>query len=134
MTSKKFLADDYLVCLALLCFIISAALQQTHLKYIYELYALQEGKIFPDLAWMRGQSLLLKNLAGWNILFYTGLWIVKISFLLFFRHLDAGVRKHRYWWWAVLGVTVTSWAVCIGDIQWECMIINVEENFMGYGK
>ena len=51
--------------------------------------------------------------AGAWILSLTALWLVKFSFLLFFRKLGNHVRRQKILWWAVLGFTSASYVVCI---------------------
>ncbi|KAI4258269.1 MAG: hypothetical protein L6R42_005202 [Xanthoria sp. 1 TBL-2021] len=60
------------------------------------------------------------------VLFYSALWSIKISFLLFFRRLGNNVRGQRRIWWPVLGVTVATYFACIGSIQYACLVSSFE--------
>ena len=50
----------------------------------------------------------------------TALWLVKFSFLLFFRKLGNHVRRQQILWWAVLGFMSASYLVCIGLGPFKC--------------
>jgi len=122
---------------AVIMFLISASLQQTQINHMYQVYWSSDfltGKRLPDLAWLDGQSQLLHHLIAYNFLFYTGLWSVKFSFMIFFRRLGAGLSPYRYWWWTIIILCVASLITCIADIQWECLAFSVADNLMQYRK
>lgn len=48
--------------------------------------------------------------------FHTTLFVVKLSFLSFFRRLGQRVQGQQYIWWPVLFFSVVSYAVSVGDI------------------
>lgn len=56
------------------------------------------------------------------ISFYTSLYAVKLSFLLFFNRLGQNVHRQKYIWWPVLLFTLATYFVCIGDIQYKCIV------------
>ena len=114
-TLKKFFADDYMVVLALSSFALSAALQQSQLVHVYEIFELASGRIRPNPAFMRAQTALLHSVAGWYILFYTGLWSVKISFLFFFRRLEGGVTEASL---LVVGCACHYFSI-VGCLHWR---------------
>ncbi|KUI59523.1 hypothetical protein VP1G_06755 [Cytospora mali] len=55
-----------------------------------------------------------------QILFYTTLLLVKLSFLSFFRRLGHNVSRQKYIWWPVLVFSVITYVVSIADIQFKC--------------
>lgn len=61
------------------------------------------------------------------IFFYTGLWSVKLSFLIFFRRLGQNIDKQKYLWWPVLFFTLATYFVCIGDIPYKCLVGSLDE-------
>ena len=63
------------------------------------------------------------------VFFYTSLWAIKTSFLLFFRRLGHNVTGQKVIWWCVFGFTVASYFVCIGDIQYTCLAAPLENIF-----
>ena len=68
--------------------------------------------------------------------FYSGVWATKLSFLVFFRRLTAGLPGRHICWWTVFTLTVATYLVCIGDIQYRCLISpldKVQENCSTHG-
>ena len=45
-------------------------------------------------------------------LFWTTLWAVKFSFLLYYRNLFAGLPNQLFWWWLVSGFAVLAYLGC----------------------
>lgn len=119
---RQLFADDYFVIAACAMSLANAILWQTQQTRLYDLIRLQFGKTLYTPSAEAYSLLFNKYVIAFNILFYSSLWAVKLSFLLFFRRLDKSVRRKRYWWWFVLVVTVGSWAGCVGDIQWDCTL------------
>ena len=62
------------------------------------------------------------QIAAW-ILSFTALWLIKFSFLLFFRKLGNHVRRQRILWWLVIGFTLASYVVCISLGAFKCWSI-----------
>ncbi|KAF2705459.1 hypothetical protein K504DRAFT_414361 [Pleomassaria siparia CBS 279.74] len=61
------------------------------------------------------------------MVFYTGLWAIKIAFLLFFRRLGTqavwSLRRH---WWVVCGITVVSYFACFASLSYRCCLVSYE--------
>lgn len=68
----------------------------------------------------------LRGSAAVIILFYSSLWAVKLSFLVFFRKLVQGVVRREQLWWCVLAITAGSYFGCIGTIQYNCLLPSFE--------
>lgn len=60
------------------------------------------------------------------IMYYTTLWTVKLSVLVFFRRLGQKVRGQKIWWWCVTSFTVATWATCIGTVRPECFLRSLD--------
>lgn len=56
------------------------------------------------------------------------LWSIKASFLVFFRRLLVGVRKHERVWLVVTIYVAISFCVWMGCVQWKCTIGSVQEH------
>ena len=67
----------------------------------------------------------LPAITAFTILFYSCLWSIKLSFLLFFRRLGSRT-KGKTWWWCILVITVLSWIVCVADFSYPCSLGSVE--------
>lgn len=63
------------------------------------------------------------------VFFYTSLWAVKVSFLMFFRRLSHNVTGQKLLWWCVFAFTLASYFVCIGDIEYSCLTAPLENIF-----
>lgn len=99
---------------------------------LYDQYAVSSGRkpftadfIESDLYFLRAA------IVPANILFYSCLWTVKLSFLIFFRRLFTHFRGHRIWWWCVLIFTILTWVACIADIHYECSLGSSETIYGG---
>ena len=74
----------------------------------------------PPPSFMQQAELFLKMQFAIIILFWTTLWAVKFSFLLYYKNLFAGLPNQLFWWWSVsvfvflayLGCWATQLASC----------------------
>lgn len=89
---------------------------------MYEYYAVMAGKRPFDAAFVDEHTAFLRAILPLTILFYSTLWLVKLSFLMFFRRLGSKVKGLKIWWWFILVVTVLTWAACIADIDYQCLV------------
>lgn len=102
--------------------VCSAAIWTGVRKELYSDLALATGQITempPDFL-QRIEHLIRGNLAAY-LLSYTSLWSIKISFIVFFRRFGEKLRNQRIAWYAVLGFCLTSFAVCIGTVDYRCL-------------
>ncbi|PSN71564.1 hypothetical protein BS50DRAFT_570891 [Corynespora cassiicola Philippines] len=61
------------------------------------------------------------------MLLYTGLWCVKLAFLLFFRRLGVrSVTSLCRLWWVVFVVTVVCYFVCYATLPYRCSLISFQ--------
>ena len=93
---------------------------------MYENNQVETQKRLPGLDFQEKHTTFLHNVVAFNVFFYSCLWSVKLSLLLFFRRLRSKQRSHQVWWWCVLGVCVVTWAACVADIQWQCTVTSFE--------
>ncbi len=121
-TFRRLYSDDYLVIAAWGMLLATAVLWQTIIHIVYEQYAVTSGRaaITPDF--FTAQTHLMHTLAPLLVLFYTCLWAVKLSLLLFFRRLGSKVMGQKIWWWSILVITVVTWAICTGLLHWSCLL------------
>lgn len=126
---RKLYADDYIVIVAWLMFLATAITWQTHVQALYRQFGFTAQSIVPTPTNLAAERALLRSEVPLVMLFYTCLWAVKLSFLLFFRRLGQQVRGQKFWWWCVFGVTVATWVTSITTIQWNCNLKPVEYVF-----
>lgn len=100
----------------------TSILWQIRAPSFYENYAVMAGQRPYDLAYINEQKIFLLNLLALNILFYSSLWLVKLSFLLFFWRLGWKVKGPKIWWWCILIITLLTWVTCIATIDYRCLL------------
>lgn len=112
--------------------VTTAGLWQWAVRDIY--YILNVAAGLAPLAVDFPQRLLRGQKAAFivELFFYSSLFIVKLSFLLFFRRLGSNVRNQKYVWWPALALSVVCYLVSIGDVQYECLINTTAEHLMTY--
>ena len=93
---------------------------------VYMQYAIADGIAPFQPGFFAKEATFLHVWAALLILFFTCLWSIKLSFLLFFRRLGHNVRGHKIWWWCVLGATIATWATCVGDVQFDCSLNSLD--------
>ena len=93
---------------------------------MYTQYSLSTGQIEPTPQVLAAERILLQTEVATIFLFYTSLWTVKISVIVYFHRLGQKVRGQKIWWWFVLGFTIATWATCIGDIQYSCLLDSLD--------
>jgi hypothetical protein len=98
-----------------------AALGQVYLKDIYMLMAVSSGDMMPDPNFLEEAQRGLRAFGIAMLLFYSGIWAIKLSFLLFFKRFGAQFAAYRIFWWAVLIITIASGAITIGLMQFHCI-------------
>ena len=123
--------DDGFVVAAWLFYVALGIIFQTQINSIW--IAIDVGsnwheQLSPDST-ERLIAFLHLQIGAW-ILSLTALWLVKFSFLLFFRKLGNHVRRQRILWWAVIGFTLASYVVCISLGPFKCWI-TAEANALG---
>ena len=99
-----------------------AIIWQLEAPTLYLQYAVQSGIAPFTSGFINRDAQLLRFIVPFTILFYSCLWAVKISLLLFFRRLGSNVNGQRIWWWSIFVVTVLAWVACIGDLNWRCSL------------
>ena len=115
-------ADDALVLLAWTLLLTNTILWQTGKDALYVNIAVSSGQLFPPPAnfMVRSEQYLQKSVAV-IVFFYTGLWSIKLSFLIFFKRLGHNVKNQDKIWWTVLAITTASYFACIGTIDYRCL-------------
>jgi len=119
---RKLSTDDYLVFLAWLLALVNAAIWQARAKQLYLGISLSSGhtRVFPLDLPDQIEKFLHAILAAYLVQ-YTALWCVKLSFLFFFRGLGRNIRVQRIIWWSTLAFLISSYAVCIGTVDYRCL-------------
>ncbi|KAL9595976.1 MAG: hypothetical protein Q9219_006099 [cf. Caloplaca sp. 3 TL-2023] len=95
---------------------------QTQVDTLYTQYRIFTGAVSLTPTILDQNRVYMRTQVPIVILFYTSLYAVKLSFLLFFRRLGATISGQRVWWWIVLGITLASWMSGIGTVHYTCTL------------
>ncbi|KAL8733782.1 MAG: hypothetical protein Q9181_003464 [Wetmoreana brouardii] len=91
---RRIYTDDGLVFFAWIVLLINTIIWQERKEALYENIAVSTGQLYPppaDFAYQTESYLRSSNVV--IVFFYTGLWSVKLSFLVFFKPLGQNVRN-----------------------------------------
>lgn len=125
---RRIYADDFLVIFAWLMFLVSAVIWQWQRTALYQQFTFASTAVRTPRQREAQKSLLRSEVVTISFCF-TGLWMIKLSFLVFFRRLGQKVRRQRIWWWCVTGLTVATWATCIGTMSFKCLLGSLDYIF-----
>lgn len=130
---RRLFPDDGFVVAAWLFYVALSVIFQTQINPLW--IAINVGRnpqeqLSPDYI-ERLNGILHLQTGAW-ILSLTALWLVKFSFLLFFRKLGNHVRRQRILWWAILGFTSASYVICVSLGDYKCWT-PADGNALGIG-
>ena len=121
-TFRRLWSDDALVLASWLMFITATIIWQFFKDDLYVNLEVSAGQLYPPpVDFSKTTERYLRGSIAIIMLFYTYLWSVKISFLIFFRRLGNKVQGQKYQWWFVLAITVASYFGCLGTIDYKCL-------------
>lgn len=127
---KKLFIDDAFVIFAWFLALFTAIDWQIVARLMYQFTAVTSGQVWPPpSSFVTDSERYYKGSVVVLTFFYSSLWAVKISFLLFFRRLGQNVRGQKVLWWCVLAFTLASYFVCLGDTQYSCLAAPLEDIF-----
>jgi hypothetical protein len=90
--------------------------------------AVSRGVQMPPQDFVERSETFLKASAAIVFLFYSTLWSIKLSFLFFFRRLYINIAgRWMIFWWAITAATIATWAVCVGNIDYKCLVSPIAE-------
>lgn len=111
----RLFADDIAVYIAVVLLVIIAIMYQviTPTMFIIDQVAstLSPGMV-PPPNFMEEATIFLKIQFAIIILFWTTLWAVKFSFLLYYKNIFAGLPNHLFWWRIVCGLVLFAYLGC----------------------
>lgn len=111
---RRIYLDDVLTLIAWLMFLATASIWQSQLAAMYEGFTISSGTVIPTPEQLSAEIILLRAEFAITCMYYTSLWMIKLSFLVFFRRLGEKVRGQKIWWWCVTSFTVATWLTCMG--------------------
>lgn len=120
---KRLYWDDFFVLLALALTLASAIIWQAFMAHdMYEVMNVSAGLELPGPKFLADGRRYSQASLAILILFYSTLWSIKLSFLIFFRRLGKNVRRQKLLWWPVMGFTLASYVVAVAIIQYPCLV------------
>jgi hypothetical protein len=123
---RRLFIDDFLVISAWIIILTAAIVWQVKGHILYELYAISAGMEPFTLEFLPRYNNFMRYNVLFQILFYTGLWCIKFSFMTFFYRLSSKVKTLRVWWFVVLFCTAAVYIASIGDIEYKCSLGGIE--------
>ncbi|QSZ36724.1 hypothetical protein DSL72_006607 [Monilinia vaccinii-corymbosi] len=122
--------DDAFVVIGWICILISTVIWHFEAHSLFLSAAIASGQMSPldDPTYVTDTEHYLRASVAVIILFYTSLMTIKLSFMFFFRRLLSGVHERNLMiqWWSILAAIVVAWLVCIGDIEYRCLVSKFE--------
>lgn len=117
---RRFFIDDLLIVLAWAIILTAAIIWQVEGRVLYKLYAISAGLEEFTPAFLPRYNTFMRFLAPLEILFYSGLWCIKFSFLAFFYRLSCKIKSLRTWWYMVMVITAGVYIASVADIEYKC--------------
>jgi hypothetical protein len=124
---KRLYVDDAFVIFALTLALASAIVWQIFAKDMFQLMAVASGQSLPGRTFVADSEDFAKASIAVNIFFFSSLWAIKISFLVFFKRLVKNVRRQELLWWPIFGFTVATYFASVGTISYGCLTLPIEE-------
>lgn len=123
---KKLHADDFLAIAGVCCLIILACLNQYQSPVIYALISASKGEVLPppydtQLGLGLGLVYQAKLQFAFMIVFWTSLWCIKFSFLLFYHNLFVGIQGYMRWWWGVVIFSIMTYVASLLTLFLSCL-------------
>ncbi|KAK7965879.1 uncharacterized protein PG986_000156 [Apiospora aurea] len=131
---RRLLVDDYLMLVALCMLGTVAVLVQVYVRYGYQLQAFQQGDMSqfgPDSFQDYSKAFMAMGVSV--VVEMLGIFIVKLTFLLFFRRLGAKVDWFTRMWWGVLLFTIAVTVAQFGVQDYRCFFGGADYIFTSGG-
>ena len=111
-----------MVLLAWILILISAALWQDMVDYLYLIFAVTVGAVQPPADLMNVVNQYTHRTVAVSFLNLFSLWSTKTSFLIFFYKLGNNARGHHVVWWTATIACFIGLAISIGVQNYKCII------------
>ena len=118
---RRLQADDFLTLFAWLLLLATALVWNKELDGLYELALVSAGLKQPSQDFVKLSEGYLKATVAVMVMFYLGLWTIKMNFLILFYRLGSQITCYRIAWWIVTGFTVCVGLSTFGTIHYACL-------------
>ncbi|KAI1207856.1 uncharacterized protein F4807DRAFT_469071 [Annulohypoxylon truncatum] len=123
---RRLFPEDYAMLLSLIILVGTAIIIQILVPYCYNIKNVHNGYIPLDPQFIEDTVKGLRGHVALMVMNYVGIWLIKISFLIFLFRLGDKVTKYRVLWWIVLAFNIAAGVTAIGIIPFECLLSPVE--------
>lgn len=114
---RRLYFNDWLIIVAQAMLLASTILWQVEASILYKQHLVQSGELSFTPGFIDRDTALLRSVVPFTILYYSCVWTVKASLVLFFRRLGSKVPGHKIWWSSIFIITVLAWVACVVDIN-----------------
>ncbi|KAI9043226.1 putative vesicle-mediated transport protein (Imh1) [Aspergillus affinis] len=121
LTFRRLWTDDVLAMLAWLFVLAQAIIWHTQVESLYVQHQLITKEFLPTEEIMEEIRWVLRAQLLGLFFFMFSLWLLKASFLVFFRRIGCYLQPLNTWYWCVVILVTTSCAACLGDIDYKCL-------------
>ena len=115
-----YIASDTFVYLALAALVSMAIVYSVVMGDIFEVDRVTAGHEKPAPGFLQRGNFFLRCQFALICLFWTSVWSVKVSILLFYKTLFNKLRSFQICWWLVLGFVVVTYLACWGTQLASC--------------
>lgn len=120
---RRLHVEDPFVLAAWLMNLVNTVIWQKTANELYSVIAVESGQLpMPRPEYFSHVYIELHSLFAAEFLYYTALWSVKLSFLLFFRKLGNCLRRQMILWYCVLAFTIASYVGCLCMMDYRCLV------------
>ena len=131
LIDRKWYTNDFLLLAAWLlflgnCIVWSVCHKQMFLITSFTTSPIDYSTLPANIAAVQ-ERYLRGQLAGY-LLSYTSLWLVKLSFVFFFRHLGNRFRAQRILWWVILAFVLACYGGVLGVLDYACEMASFEDS------
>lgn len=109
---RKLLADDVAVAAALVLLLSLAIMYHYAIPPMFAVVQVAEGEKAFTASFQDQAAVYLRLQFAIIVLFWTTIWVVKTSFLIFYRTVFAGLPEHMLGWRLVAGFTALTYLLC----------------------
>ena len=120
---RRIFIDDPFVIAAWLMTVANAAIWQAAVGPLYLTVGVTNSQITVPPSEFE-ENFFVTSHTGFAsfILYYTSLYMVKASFLLFFRALGNKIKRQRLIWWAALLFMIASYVISCSLVDFKCFV------------
>ena len=127
---RRLYADDGFVYFALAVLISTAVLYTYIIPVLFEFSSITQGQMGVTTGFFQRIEFFLRLQFAIILLFWTTVWAVKFSFLMWYRKMLAVPTNNMRLWWGILGFTFLAYVGCWITQLESCKPIS---NFFHYG-